>query len=331
MKTKSITLLIVLVLACINIKAQSNFNNNSFEQWNNSTLIPVNWNGVILEMPFVGEINLTGISKSNQSVDGNYSVQLQPFHISSAYTSFLPEEWLGKIYIPSMITNATINVGLSNLMSLLSVFANGEADLSDIANSEFINSLLNVLSGGVKIPSADKKVQSVSGFYDFSPKSDADGFVIAVLLVKTENQQRTIAGGGVYNMNQATDGFAPFVVPVTYIDDATEVVFVALSTCSDQDAAQAGTLKIDNLQINWEGAINGVLADESTIYAYPNPTADKSVRLSLSGKQDVNIFNQEGKLIKTVYNYVPQTDINFDNPGVYFVSCKEKTVKVVVK
>ncbi len=334
---KRILLMIAALLPCFTIYAQNQFENAGFENWNDN--IPTSWStlAVPASIPFLGNTPLCDVSQSNEAVEGNYSVKLTPKRLPQTLVTLIQQfvqiDSLDKVFIPSLLTNATINITTENITDLMELFQNGtdSIDMGDIDYEGLINKMLGLLSDGLDISNSSLRVSEITGKYKFEKKTEGDGFLLAAALVDNSTGVRTLAGGGMYVPEEFTEGFEEFSIPIAYLKDADELIFFAISLSMDFSAEEAGSLYIDDLKVNYTpySALNDA-TQNSDITLYPNPTSG-SFRINTTQPTHIRIYDALGVLVKDIPNYNSQTTINLENKGVFFVHIGDKVEKICVE
>ncbi|MBR1775166.1 MAG: T9SS type A sorting domain-containing protein [Bacteroidales bacterium] len=331
------TLLTIIIYG--NVRSQEQFDNNSFETWNISSGLPKGWNTLSISVPFLEDYPLCNIEKDNSSIDGNYSVKLTPAPLPEMLTQLAEQFGMGEgltdMVIPSVLTNAKVNLSMESLASLGDMFQGG-GDMTETDATQLFSSFVNALSDGLVLPKGDVWVKNINGYYKFSPESMADNFMLAALIVSEEGNQRTVVGGGVYQESAASEEFTQFSIPVTYFSDGDELIFIAFVSSFSMDNSSATPLYLDKITIEYDGedVANPVVlfaenADNWEVY--PNPAVNKTFRLSTQKPQSVKIYNSVGVFVKEITSYNPQSEIKLDKSGVYFVLSGGKTAKITVE
>ena len=162
-----------------------------------------------------------------------------------------------------------------------------------------MNSLLGLLSDGLDIQSEKFKVKAINGYYKYPRLNDVDNAVMAALLVSNTNGGRRVVGGGILGGVSSADSYTQFSIPVTYLDNADELVFVMLSATLGTDLNSVSSLSLDNITIDYEELSDlSEVQSSSILRIYPNPIRDNVFRLNSSDIKNVKIFDVNGVLVK---------------------------------
>lgn len=320
----------ITLFAFVGLRAQTQFNNASFENWDNQTDLPIGWNTVSIDLPLYGTLSFCDISKTTDSHMGTYALQMQPSHLSPLVAGLLQMQYqidLGNIFVPALLTNATINVSeetLQNVMGLLS----GSLDVSSLMNMETLNQLVNLLSDGMPIDIEVGAPKSISGYYKFERLSAGDMFLLASLLVKNTDSTKTITGFGTFTTLSATDSMTAFEMPITQMGDADEMIFIALIANMDTTATEAGVLKLDDLSIKYSSGLTEEINIKTNVY--PNPTANTFI-IDAANNEDVRIYNSLGVMVKEIRNYTPNSEITIKDKGLYTIKVGDRVEKLIVR
>ena len=82
--------------------------------------------------------------------------------------------------------------------------------------------------------------------------------------------------------------------------------------------------------INYSSSLEDVETAVATTI-FPNPTNGK-IRINCENNSYIQIVNPLGQVVKEINNYTPNSIIEIEQSGIYFVRINgEKTTKVIVK
>lgn len=318
---KKIILIVSLCLGFLCINAQNSntqFSNNGFEQWSSSSN-PQSWNS----LGYMG-YSLCEVSKSTQHVGGSYSLQLKSKKLSSIVAALFN---IPQINVPGFITNGTIDV-MTLMTSATPLMDYQNMDLSDYM--PLLQSLKNVLTDGLRISDLP---ETIEGYYDFSPISNNDVFVIFAYTTGTVADSLAVTGGGVFYANSATDGFESFSIPINYLaNNAEELYLVGLVLNINDEATEFGSVRLDDINITYipESSCSDIVNEENDVAAFPNPTKN-GFSINTKAQEKVEIFDLMGRKVKEITDYSPNTPIYVENKGTYIVKIAEKNLKVIVE
>lgn len=314
-------LVTVLCFTSKNSFSQINFSNPDFESWSSSSL-PTNWNS----LSYSG-YSLCDISRTNNAASGNYAVELQASRLSQTLTTMFN---LPQIVIPGIITNATVNLtSLSNIRESLSGLAGLFSDPENI-DMESLNVFSNILSNGLNINQV-RFIDKVKGKYTFTPVSENDIAIFAVLCLKTSSNGRNVVGGGFKTITEQTNSYIDFSVDVTQYSEADELIFAAIIGTKDVSATNFGKLRVDNLSIE-EGSELGIEETMTNDFVvYPNPSSDNTFKIKCNNSETISVFNTLGVKVLEVNNYISETPLRVDEKGVYLIKIGDKFNKLVIK
>ncbi|MBR1626648.1 MAG: T9SS type A sorting domain-containing protein [Bacteroidales bacterium] len=339
-------LLVLTFLGGVN--AQNQFNNKSFEDWNSQNGLPLGWNTFILDIPVVGSLGFGEISKVTQAQEGDFAVQLTPAKLNPIIAN-LAKRYMGdsdidisEIYFPAFLTNANVNVSIDNLTKLAGLLTNSGnlfdgdfTDLDNLQNNEMLNSLLGLLSDGLNVQSKEVAVKTIKGYYKYSKLNGEDNVVMAALLVNNTGGNRHVVGGGVLASVENSDNYTQFSIPITYLDDADELIFVVLSATLGTNLKSVSSFLLDNISIEYEAKKQDATLTEilngDILKVYPNPAKGNIFRLNTSKIQNVKIFNVRGALIKEIPSYVPDSEIKIEESGIYIIQIGNEFAKITIE
>ncbi|MBO6117209.1 MAG: T9SS type A sorting domain-containing protein [Bacteroidales bacterium] len=333
MNAKQFLLTAALILCSGCLYAQEQFDNSGFEQWNNKESLPVGWYTLSYQLPVFGNIYFCDIKRSTDAAEGQYCAEISPErldkNIASTISTLTGMTGLDEFYIPALLTNAKVNLSQKSLSLLpdLMTALNGNTDNI----YELSNTLLSFLSDGKKISSEKGAIKSVSGYYKFNSVNAEEGFVIAALLVNNSGGQRSVAGGGMMAAQESTDDFVYFNIPVVYADVADEIIFIAVTSVFDSAATQVGSLKIDDISINYQNTGIDDVTNNTDFAVYPNPAANKTFKINVAYPQTVRIYNMSGVLIKEIPYCTKDTPVYLNEKGVYLIKTDCLSEKITVK
>lgn len=315
---KKLLVVLAVSLMCFTTKAQQ-FTNPSFETW--AANMPQGWS----TLGFMG-FNLCTMEQSTDAHTGDYSVKIAPKMLDATIAAMMQME---PIAFPAFFTNGVINFEM-----LMQIMMN---DGSDITEEDYMNLLSNFITGGLQIEEGNRPT-SISGYQKFNNQSGEANMMMA-LVFNTENEQRTIIGlgeyfaeGDYYGKKTMTEGFQQFEFPIMYISDlpANEIVFLALVACEEFQTTNFPELYLDDMMINYSSSLEDVETEVATTI-FPNPTSGK-VRINCENNSHIQIVNPLGQVVKEINNYIPNSIIEIEQSGIYFVRINgEKTTKVIVK
>lgn len=310
-------LTLAFILAMPQVKAQINFVNADFENWSSNTSAS-GWN----TLGYMG-FNLCEFSRTTDAYSGNFAASISSQMLPSLVSSMLG---IPQVAIPGFMTNATID--FTQLLSIFQGISNIGEGSSLTDNLEMLNNLSNILTNGLNVDGYE--ISAINGQFSFETASSMDMGLLAALLVNTENNSRTIVGGGVQEIVDATNGYQDFTIDIFSLGKAQELIFLTLTTSMDTNATEFGILKIDNLSIsaNQVGLEN--IEENNSIVLYPNP-AKQSFKIQCDTPKQVSICDAMGRTIKYFENYTPSTTITLENKGVYFVKIDNSCKKLVIE
>ena len=342
-------LMILAIMLCFgNAYSQPQFTNNSFETWVNNTNLPQDWNTLIFSSGI--QINLCDIQKTTDAQAGDFAVQLKAKKLNPFVVSMLQStmgiEGLDKLLVPGILTNATINLNLTTIQSLLPIieeldtfFDGDRIDFSSLTPeqmqhfSAILSNAFSVLfDGGLdlnnQIPS------SVEGYYKFETLDTLDFALLTALLIK-EDTLKHIVGGGFLPVSPTSE-YTPFSINIArdvfgLSDDSMpdKLIFLALTGSMDTNAKEFAALKLDNLNINYSSSLDDV-KNKNEIIAYPNPTTNNTFVLNIYQPEDVHIYNVLGKEVMFLPKYYGQK-ITILGSGIYFIKTNDKVTKLIVR
>lgn len=317
---KRLLFVTILCFVFANARTQNSsvqFSNSGFEQWSTNSS-PQSWNSIA----YTG-YNLCDISKSTSHVGGDFSLQMKPKQLPSFLAGLLG---ISQFNVPGFITNGTIDVmTLMSSVTLLSDYEN--MDMSDYMS--LLQTLKDVLTDGLRISALP---EAINGYYDFSPLSSNDVLMVFAYTTGTVAASLAITGGGVFYANAQTDGFESFSIPMNYIsDNAEELYLVGLVLNMDNEATEFGSANLDDISIVYSSSVCDVVSKtEEDILVFPNP-AKNGFSLNTKDKERVEIFDLMGRRVREIRDYSPNTPIYMEEKGTYIVKVADKNLKVVVE
>lgn len=310
-------LTLAFILATPQVKAQINFVNADFENWSSNTSAS-GWN----TLGYMG-FNLCEFSRTTDAYSGNFAASISSQMLPSLVSNMLG---IPQIAIPGFMTNATID--FTQLISIFQGISNIGDGISLTDNLEMLNSLSNILTNGLNVDGYE--VSAINGQFSFEPASSTEMGLLATILVNTENNSRSIVGGGVQEIIDATDGYQDFSIEMFSLGKAQELIFLALTTSMDTNAVEFGKLKLDNLSISANQVGLEEIEEDNSIVLYPNP-AKQSFKIQCNTPKQVSICDAIGRTIKQFDNYTPNTTITLENKGIYFVKIDNSYKKLVIE
>lgn len=311
---KKLLLVLAVMFMCFTAKAQQ-FTNNSFENW--SANMPQGWSSIDL-MGFT----LSDVAQSSDAHSGNYSVKVAPKMISSTLAAMMQTE---PYPMSGILTNGSFNFEL-----LMQILAGAGED------ADYMQMLADVITGGLSL-TPENQPTSVNGYFKFNPQ-ESGYFELTVLLVNEENGIRSVVGVGVYysddmGMKYKADAFQTFEMPIYYLSEmpATEIIFMAMVDTEDLEPTVFPELYLDDIVIEYGAVSLDEMTSTQNTTIYPNPSNGK-IRINCENNSHIQIINPLGQIVKEINNYTPNTNIEIEKSGVYFVKTNgQKAVKLIVK
>ena len=295
---KKLFLVLAVSLMCFTAKAQQ-FTNPSFETWAANT--PQGWS----TLGFMG-FNLCTMEQSTDANTGNYSVKIAPKFLDPTIAAIMQ---MDSMAFPGFLTNGNFNIEV-----FMQFLPNAGSELTE---EEYMYLLTNIITGGLQIEE-DNQPTSISGYYKFNyqPETETtyDYFEMMALLFGEVEGERTIVGMGAFYSDDVfakTGEFQQFEMPLYYLTEYP-------------------ALYLDDIMINYSSSLEDV---ENTVATtiFPNPTSGK-IRINCENNSYIQIVNPLGQVVKEINNYIPNSIIEIEQSGIYFVRINgEKTTKVIVK
>ena len=312
---KKLLVVLAVSLMCFTAKAQQ-FTNPSFETW--AANMPQGWS----TLGFMG-FNLCTMEQSTDANTGNYSVKIAPKMLDATIAAMMQME---PIAFPGFLTNGNLNIEV-----LMQFMQNAG---SEITEEDYMYMLTNLITGGLQIEENNQPT-SVSGYYKFNWYNyDYDYFEIMAVLFGTVEGQRTVVGMGLADgyPGAKTEGFQSFEMPIHYLSEqpANEIVLITIVAGDEFQTTDFPELYLDDIMINYSSSLEDV---ENTVATtiFPNPTSGK-IRINCENNSYIQIVNPLGQVVKEINNYTPNSIIEIEQSGIYFVRINgEKTTKVIVK
>lgn len=350
MKTlKQLTLLVAMVCAGSSL-AQPQFTNSSFEQWDNTTNMPVGWSGLTFTST-LANVDLCDISQTNDAQQGSFAVEIKMKEINSSLSAVIAQLLGGdpedELEMPAIFTNGQIIFNTQSIREFIRIVTIMDS-IQEANHTEYMNQYVNlmsqlitaVLDGGLELNSY--MPSSISGFYNFVPSSsgiyeednDDEKYVAMLALLYNEDTSKHLVGIGATEL-YATTGYDSFNVPIIPFGEdvqAEKLIYLVMhesSSYDDDGNVSFGSLKLDNLKINYNSSSIEDIAKQE-LQAYPNPTDNNTFILTVSQPTDVRIYDVLGHQVAYLPNYFKE-QIRLSNSGMYFVHCGDKVVKLVVK
>jgi hypothetical protein len=312
---KKLFLVLAVSLMCFTAKAQQ-FANPSFENW--TANMPQGWS----TLGFMG-FNLCTMEQSTDANTGNYSVKIAPKMLDATIAAMMQME---PIAFPGFLTNGNLNIEV-----LMQFMQNAG---SEITEEDYMYMLTNLITGGLQIEENNQPT-SVSGYYKFNWYNyDYDYFEIMAVLFGTVEGQRTVVGMGLADgyPGAKTEGFQSFEMPIHYLSEqpANEIVLITIVAGDEFQTTDFPELYLDDIMINYSSSLEDVETEVATTI-FPNPTNGK-IRINCENNSYIQIVNPLGQVVKEINNYTPNSIIEIEQSGIYFVRINgEKTTKVIVK
>ena len=312
---KKLLVVLAVSLMCFTAKAQQ-FTNPSFETW--AANMPQGWS----TLGFMG-FNLCTMEQSTDANTGNYSVKIAPKMLDATIAAMMQME---PIAFPGFLTNGNLNIEV-----LMQFMQNAG---SEITEEDYMYMLTNLITGGLQIEENNQPT-SVSGYYKFNWYNyDYDYFEIMAVLFGTVEGQRTVVGMGLADgyPGAKTEGFQSFEMPIHYLSEqpANEIVLITIVAGDEFQTTDFTELYLDDIMINYSSSLEDVETEVATTI-FPNPTNGK-IRINCENNSYIQIVNPLGQVVKEINNYIPNSIIEIEQSGIYFVRINgEKTTKVIVK
>ena len=316
---KKVLLVLAVIFMCFTSKAQQ-FTNSSFETW--AANMPQGWSS----LGFMG-MNLCEVAKTTDVNSGNYAVKVAPKMLNPAIASMMQVEAFA---IPGFLTNGTINFEL-----LLELLAQSDTTMGEM---DYMNLLTNLITGGLQIEESNQP-STINGYYKFNYQEETetayDYFEMTALLFGEVEGIRTIVGLGAFYSDDVfakTEGYQQFEMPIYYVSQqpANEVIYLAIVGCEETRTANFPELYLDDIMINYESSLEDV-ANTQEISVYPNPSNGK-LRINCENNSHIQIVNPLGQVVKEINNYTPNSVIEIEQSGIYFVKVGgRKATKLIVK
>ncbi|MBR5254596.1 MAG: T9SS type A sorting domain-containing protein [Bacteroidales bacterium] len=312
---KKLLVVLAVSLMCFTAKAQQ-FTNPSFETW--AANMPQGWS----TLGFMG-FNLCTMEQSTDANTGNYSVKIAPKMLDATIAAMMQME---PIAFPGFLTNGNLNIEV-----LMQFMQNAG---SEITEEDYMYMLTNLITGGLQIEENNQPT-SVSGYYKFNWYNyDYDYFEIMAVLFGTVEGQRTVVGMGLADgyPGAKTEGFQSFEMPIHYLSEqpANEIVLITIVAGDEFQTTDFPELYLDDIMINYSSSLEDVETEVATTI-FPNPTNGK-IRINCENNSYIQIVNPLGQVVKEINNYTPNSIIEIEQSGIYFVKINgEKTTKVIVK
>ena len=312
---KKLLVVLAVSLMCFTAKAQQ-FTNPSFETW--AANMPQGWS----TLGFMG-FNLCTMEQSTDANTGNYSVKIAPKMLDATIAAMMQME---PIAFPGFLTNGNLNIEV-----LMQFMQNAG---SEITEEDYMYMLTNLITGGLQIEENNQPT-SVSGYYKFNWYNyDYDYFEIMAVLFGTVEGQRTVVGMGLADgyPGAKTEGFQSFEMPIHYLSEqpANEIVLITIVAGDEFQTTDFPELYLDDIMINYSSSLEDVETEVATTI-FPNPTSGK-IRINCENNSYIQIVNPLGQVVKEINNYTPNSIIEIEQSGIYFVRINgEKTTKVIVK
>ncbi len=316
---KKVLLVLAVIFMCFTSKAQQ-FTNSSFETW--AANMPQGWSS----LGFMG-MNLCEVSKSTDANTGDYAVKVAPKMLPSSIATMMQVE---SFAIPGFLTNGTINFEL-----LLELLAQSDTTMGEM---DYMNLLTNLITGGLQIEESNQP-STINGYYKFNYQEETetayDYFEMTALLFGEVEGIRTIVGLGAFYSDDVfakTEGYQQFEMPIYYVSQqpANEVIYLAIVGCEETRTANFPELYLDDIMINYESSLEDV-ANTQEISVYPNPSNGK-LRINCENNSHIQIVNPLGQVVKEINNYTPNSVIEIEQSGIYFVKVGgRKATKLIVK
>ena len=312
---KKLLVVLAVSLMCFTTKAQQ-FTNPSFENW--AANMPQGWS----TLGFMG-FNLCTMEQSTDANTGNYSVKIAPKMLDATIAAMMQME---PIAFPGFLTNGNLNIEV-----LMQFMQNAG---SEITEEDYMYMLTNLITGGLQIEENNQPT-SVSGYYKFNWYNyDYDYFEIMAVLFGTVEGQRTVVGMGLADgyPGAKTEGFQSFEMPIHYLSEqpANEIVLITIVAGDEFQTTDFPELYLDDIMINYSSSLEDVETEVATTI-FPNPTNGK-IRINCENNSYIQIVNPLGQVVKEINNYTPNSIIEIEQSGIYFVKINgEKTTKVIVK
>ena len=316
---KKLLVVLAVSLMCFTAKAQQ-FTNPSFETW--AANMPQGWS----TLGFMG-FNLCTMEQSTDANTGNYSVKIAPKVLDATIAAIMQ---IDSVAFPGFLTNGNFNIEV--LMQFISSAG------SELTEEDYMYLLTNMITEGEQIEE-DNQPTSVSGYYKFNyqPETETtyDYFEMMALMFGDVEGQRTIVGMGAFysdDMFAKTGEFQQFEMPIYYLTEypANEIVYIAIVGCEETRITNFPELYLDDIMINYSSSLEDVETEVATTI-FPNPTSGK-IRINCENNSYIQIVNPLGQVVKEINNYTPNSIIEIEQSGIYFVRINgEKTTKVIVK
>jgi hypothetical protein len=271
---------------------------------------------------FMG-FNLCTMEQSTDANTGNYSVKIAPKMLDATIAAMMQME---PIAFPGFLTNGNLNIEV-----LMQFMQNAG---SEITEEDYMYMLTNLITGGLQIEENNQPT-SVSGYYKFNWYNyDYDYFEIMAVLFGTVEGQRTVVGMGLADgyPGAKTEGFQSFEMPIHYLSEqpANEIVLITIVAGDEFQTTDFPELYLDDIMINYSSSLEDVETEVATTI-FPNPTNGK-IRINCENNSYIQIVNPLGQVVKEINNYTPNSIIEIEQSGIYFVRINgEKTTKVIVK
>ena len=316
---KKVLLVLAVSLMCFTAKAQQ-FTNPSFETW--AANMPQGWS----TLGFMG-FNLCTMEQSTDANTGNYSVKIAPKVLDPTIAAIMQ---IDSMAYPGFLTNGNFNIEV-----LMQFMSNAGSELTE---EEYMYLLTNIITGGLQIEE-DNQPTSISGYYKFNyqPETETtyDYFEMMALLFGEVEGERAIVGMGAFYSDDVfakTEGFQQFEMPLYYLTEypANEIVYIAIVGCEETRITNFPELYLDDIMINYSSSLEDV---ENTVATtiFPNPTNGK-IRINCENNSYIQIVNPLGQVVKEINNYTPNSVIEIEQSGIYFVKVGgRKATKLIVK
>ncbi|MFA8299693.1 MAG: hypothetical protein ACEPOV_06005 [Hyphomicrobiales bacterium] len=266
---KKITYITVITIAfclsTITLNAQNNniIPNNSLEEWENN--LPVNWDGVKIEVPLVASVETTS-KETNNPYNGNSCVKLE-----SKKTSILGTDYL----IPGALTLGKFDI-------------------------DYINREVGLYKG---IP-CHHKPSGLNVYVKATPnEDDACSIVTSLWTTNSEGVRDTISENFLF-IDRNIDSWEKIDLPFVYTKDATpDSLNIIFCTNRDiRDAKENAVLYIDQISLYFTTSLNLLQKDESIeLYA---PLSSKklitNIKLEDNSNTQLNVINTSGRIVKSI-------------------------------
>lgn len=318
---RRLLLVLAVMFMCFTTKAQQ-FTNPSFETW--AANMPQGWSS----LGFMG-FNLCDVSQSTEANTGNYAVKVAPEMLNQTIATMMQ---IPSFPMPGFITNGIINFEL-----LMEGFLGSDTTVMD--ETAYMEMLSNLLTGGLQLEEGNQP-SSISGYYKFNcqPETDTtyDSFQMMALLFGEVEGQRIVVGMGAFFSDELlakTEGYQQFEMPIYYISEqpANEIIYLTMVFCEETRTANFPELYLDDIMINYASSLEDV-ANTQQISVYPNPST-REFRINCENNSNIQILNPLGQVVKEINNYTPNSVIEVEQSGIYFVKISnvEKAIKLVIK